>query len=62
MGPVKIGIATTIYLPKAGGPSLEEFNVAPDGRRFLLRVPLALPPGEGAKLIYVQNWRAGLKK
>jgi len=52
----------TIYTARSVGPSLEEFDVAPDGRRFLLRAPVPLPPGEGAKLVYVQNWRAGLTK
>ena len=62
VSPVKIGLPNTIYTERAGGPSLQEFNVAPDGQRFLLRMPVARTSADGAKLVYVQNWRAGLKK
>jgi hypothetical protein len=60
--PVKAGSPVTLYTVRPGGPTLESFDVAPDGRRFLVRVPAGLGGGDGARLIYVQNWRAGLKK
>jgi len=57
--PVKVGDPVTIYTARPGGPTLNYFDVAPDGRRFLVHVPAAPSAGDSPKLVYVQNWRAG---
>jgi hypothetical protein len=59
--PVKVGPPTTIYTARSGGPEVDSFVIGPDGR-VLLRLPVALAPDQGARLVYVQNWRAGLRK
>jgi hypothetical protein len=60
--PFKLGPPVGIYTAKAGGPTLDEVGIAPDGRRFLLRLSVPFAAGEGEKLVYLQNWRASLKK
>ncbi len=66
--PVTFGPATTLFTladtRTADGTSMvqEDYDVAPDGRRFLFRTTVAPNPGEGRRFMWVQNWPALLKK
>lgn len=44
------------------GPRIDGYDVALDGRRFVMSKPVAPAPGEGSRLVLVQNWLAGMKK
>jgi Tol biopolymer transport system component len=44
-----------------GAPDLSSYDVAPDGR-FLMRKPIAPGPGEGTRMVLVQNWPAAVEK
>ena len=43
------------------GPFGQEFDVAPDGSRFLMLEPMA-ERGAGMKLVVVPNWRTELRR
>lgn len=60
---VNLGVAIELF----GGSSAASidsggYDVAPDGRRFLTLKHLAQAPGEGKRLIWMQNWPAAVKK
>ena len=59
---VKIGGPVRLFEENStAGPSIQGFDVGPDGRRFIMTKPVAPAPGEGTRLVLVQNWLAGMK-
>jgi hypothetical protein len=50
-----LGPATEILREKPGGPSLTTYDVTSDGERFLMWKPIPASPGEGRRLVFVQN-------
>ena len=42
------------------GPRLDGYDISPDGRRFLMSRPAAAP-GEGTRIVLIQNWQAVLR-
>ena len=60
---VTVGPAVTVYDSRdAAGPRPEGYDVSMDGKRFLMSKPVPPAPGEGPRLVLVQNWRQALKK
>ena len=51
-----IGPPAVLFYDRPGdGPGIGGYDVAPDGR-FLMWKPVAPGPGEGPRLVLVQNW------
>jgi dipeptidyl aminopeptidase/acylaminoacyl peptidase len=58
---IKIGAPVQLFEENAtAGPGIGAYDVAADGKRFIMARPVAPAPGEGSRLVLVQNWRAGL--
>jgi hypothetical protein len=57
---IKVGPATQLFDDRSGLKMTGA--VALDGRRFLAWAPVAAAPGDGTKLVIVQNWIAALRK
>ena len=56
---IKIGAPVRLFEENAtAGPRIRGYDVAPDGKRFIMTRPVAPAPGEGSRLVLVQNWRA----
>jgi hypothetical protein len=56
---MKIGAAVALFdNATPGRPNIAGYDVAPDGRRFLMTAPIASPAETGARIVLVQNWRA----
>ena len=59
---VRTGVAAPLFDDAASnGPRIVGYDVAPDGR-FLMWRPIAPAPGEGSRLVLVQNWLAAMKR
>ena len=59
---VTIGPAVAVYESSdPAGPRPDGYDVSMDGRRFLMSKPVPPAPGDGPRLVLVQNWRAALK-
>jgi Tol biopolymer transport system component len=56
---VTIGVPTMLFTD-SDGLNLAGFSVAPDGQRFLMSAAAPAAPGEGPRVVLVQNWVAGL--
>jgi Tol biopolymer transport system component len=60
---MKLGAAVPLFDDSTPGrPNLDGYDVAPDGRRFLMTASIASPAGTPARVVLVQNWRAAMKK
>jgi serine/threonine-protein kinase len=60
---VALGAAATVF----GGETAAlmappGYNVAPDGRRFFTLKSVPPAPGEGRRLLWIQNWLAAIKR
>jgi serine/threonine-protein kinase len=58
---VKTGVEATLFDDVTSGPRIAGYDVAADGR-FLMSRAIAPAPGEGQRLVLVQNWLAAMKK
>jgi hypothetical protein len=58
---ITIGVPTALF-GNTSGLALAGFSVSPDGQRFLMSTPAPAAPGEGPRVVLVQNWVAGLPK
>jgi len=57
-----VGPAVTVYdSSNPAGPSPAGYDVSTDGKRFLMSKPVPPAPGDGPRLVLVQNWRAATK-
>jgi Tol biopolymer transport system component len=57
---ISIGPPEVVLRDRADGPSLASYDVAPDGRRFLMHKPVAPTVGESQRLVLVQQSVAAL--
>ena len=56
---VALGAAIALFDgSSAAVMDVQGYSVAPDGRRFLTLKGVAPGPGQGRRLIWMQNWRA----
>jgi predicted Ser/Thr protein kinase len=56
---IRLGAPTALFdNTKPDAPRLTDYAVAADGRRFLMRKPVATGPAEASRLVVVQNWPA----
>jgi hypothetical protein len=58
---IAIGAPTALFA-ESDTLSFAGFSVSPDGQRFLMSAPAPAAPGEGPRVVLVQNWVAGLAK
>jgi hypothetical protein len=60
---ITLGAATKLFSGESAALlGRSGYDVAPDGRRFLALKDTASAPGEGKRLVWMQNWPAAVKK
>ena len=60
-----VTIGTPVRLFMDGGTDglqITGYTVARDGKHFIMSKPVSQQPGEGTRLVLVQNWLAGMKE
>jgi Tol biopolymer transport system component len=60
--PVKVGVATELFQQNdTTGPQIGDFEVSPDGKQFLMTMPVESPTNEN-RVVLIQNWTAAIKR